>query len=552
MEKEGPLRKFLAKRKPLIPRKKLFNKANEDPEIKNAATDIPTTDDVSKPISGRTFEGQSDESYCLECLTPDTKLYTTKSVYPIVDLRPRYTVMDLTGEYNAITKRYRHQYTGDLMKIIFWYLNIPLRITPEHPVLGVRNLRKPQSIWQKHFNGGTLSWIEAGQLTDSDFIAFPRIRKSVDIGIITENLAELIGWYLAEGSCTEGKRGYTIEFSLGKHEKEYVKRIVSLLKSCFGYDAHVAEKKTAFCVQFSTLIFGRFFGQFGRKAHKKHLPRWFITLPENKQWRLLKGMVLGDGDVTKEAIRYSTVSENLAYDLRLLLFRLGLIHGIHYAEPRNSEINGRKIIGKYASYLFTIGGAAANKLAEKIDLDFRAKTDMNWGWIREDCILIPIRRIKKEHYEGIVYNLHVPPNESYTTLHGILHNCTEGHTMAALTEMRHAIDRHRTAGKMTPGVTEKVRVAIAELQGINEDVRSTKDASPEVKKGLDEILNEVRWIRKDYGISGKGLTRGGGSLEDLEELRKRIFIMQTKAYALVEKCPTCKKISRSVGERVMS
>ena len=135
-------------------------------------------------------------------------------------------------------------------------------------------------------------------------------------------------------------------------------------------------------------------------------------------------------------------------------------------------------------------------------------------------------------------------NESYCL------ECCENHTMKALTEIGHGIDRFRSAGKMTSGVVEKVRATIGQLSGIDEDVKNTTDASPEVKEGLNEILDEVRWIRKDYGISGVGLTRGGGTLKDLEELRKRIFVLQTKAYALVEKCPTCKKISRSVGERV--
>lgn len=120
--------------------------------------------------------------------------------------------------------------------------------------------------------------------------------------------------------------------------------------------------------------------------------------------------------------------------------------------------------------------------------------------------------------------------------------CVEGHTMTALTEMRHAIDRYRTAGEMTEGSTEKVRVAIAELQGITEDVRSLDEADPEVRKGLQEILDEARWIRKEYGMSGKGLTRGYGDMSDLEELRNRILIMQNKAYDLVEKCPTCQII----------
>lgn len=124
-------------------------------------------------------------------------------------------------------------------------------------------------------------------------------------------------------------------------------------------------------------------------------------------------------------------------------------------------------------------------------------------------------------------------NESYCL------ECIEGHTMTASTEMRHAVDRFRTANEMTPGVTEKVRVAIAELQGIAEDAKNLEGASPEVEQGVNEILDEVRWIRKEYGLAGKGVTTGHGGEQDLKELRTRIGNMQVKAYDLVTKCPTC-------------
>lgn len=504
----------------------------------------PTKKPESKPESGKTFEGQSDEAYCLECLPGDTKLYTTKSVYPIIDLHPRYTVLGYDGNYEKITKRFRRHYEGDLIKITFYYLNVPLRLTPEHPIFGVKDVRKPQSTWQDTFEGSfeadRLEWIPAAQFTTSDFIAFPRIRETKDVGIVTEDLAELIGWYIAEGHPTRVSRGWNIEFSLGKHEGDYVARISDLIEESFGVEPSVDEKETALVVRFSTSIFAPFFVQFGKVAHEKRIPDWTLRLPENKQYRILRGMIRGDGDKTKESVRYSTVSEHLAYDLRLLLARLGILHGIHYGWPPNSEIDGRVIKSNYPAWLFTIGGGAGNKLGQKIGFERVTKTDKNWGWVTPNYLLIPTRKVEKEHFEGTVYNLHVENAESYTSLHGVMHNCVEGHTMSALTEMRHALDRHRTAGKMTGGVTEKVRVAIAELMGINEDVRSLEDADPEVAEGLKQILDEARWIRKEYGMSGKGLTRGYGSQEDLEELRNRILIIQNKAYKLVEECPTCK------------
>lgn len=122
--------------------------------------------------------------------------------------------------------------------------------------------------------------------------------------------------------------------------------------------------------------------------------------------------------------------------------------------------------------------------------------------------------------------------------------CLEGHIMNAKTELRHAIDRFRTSKEMSPGVVEKVRVAIQELQGINEDVKNTLDADPQIKKGLDDILNEVRWIRKEFGVSGRGLTRGLGTQKDLEELRDRVDKLQEVSYDLADDCPSC---SEAVG-----
>lgn len=124
-------------------------------------------------------------------------------------------------------------------------------------------------------------------------------------------------------------------------------------------------------------------------------------------------------------------------------------------------------------------------------------------------------------------------NESYCV------ECIEGHTMLALTEMRHALDRYRSAGQMTPGVSEKVRVALAEIMGIEEDAHNLEGADPLVKAGIEDILNNVRWARKEYGVSGVGLTVGEGTEQDLVTLRDRIQHMQNQAYALVKICPTC-------------
>ena len=133
--------------------------------------------------------------------------------------------------------------------------------------------------------------------------------------------------------------------------------------------------------------------------------------------------------------------------------------------------------------------------------------------------------------------------KSYTgqTSEGYCVECVEGHTMASITELRHAIDRYRTSGQMNEGVVEKVRVAIAELTGIDEDVKDVKAATSEVQEGLGKIVDKARWIRKEYGVGGRALTAGQGSLQDLEQLRNEVGNLQLESYQLLKKCPMCLK-----------
>lgn len=518
-------------------------KKRREPLVPPEVMEKPEKEIIEKPKDGRSFSGQTEESYCVECLTPDTKLYTAHSIYPIGDLKGNYSVMDGETEFHTVEKLFSRHFKGELIKITPWYLNIPLRLTPEHPVFVASQVRSPQSTWREGFVP-TFKWTQAEDLTDNDFMVFPRYKRMVDMTAITEDMAELFGWYVAEGCCTrkekiESTRSIHVEFSFGKHEQEHINRVIELLRKCFGYEASVSPKRTASVVTFTSKIWGQLFAQFGPCSEEKRLPQWMLNLPLNKQYRLLKAMILGDGDITNESIRYSTVSERLAYELRLLLFRIGILHGIHKSESKKSMIEGRQVISS-PSYLFTIGGKSASLLAKETGIPFNQGTEnANWGWVTEKYVLIPIRTSERESYDGVVCNLHLPPNESYVTLHGILHNCIEGHTMTALTEMRHAIDRYRTAGKMTEGVSEKVRVAIAELMGIEEDAKNTAGAAPKVKTGIDNILNQVRWIRKEYGVSGVGLTVGQGEEQDLLKLRDKIQTIQNEAYTLVLVCPTC-------------
>lgn len=379
----------------------------------------------------------------LECVTWDTLTYTKTSILPMCFIKENHcSVLTHRGTYNnsIATKR---QYDGPIYKITFYYTNIPLRITPEHPIYGMREVREKQTEWRKSFSGKQLEWIPAKEVTERDFIAFPRISKVKDIDIITHKMARLIGWYLSEGCCCGGNSVY---ISFGKHEKEYISETAKLIEDIFG-KSYIHEKKTQVSVTFHNKHMVPFFEQFGCGARKKRFPEWYLYLPKIKQWETLRNIIRGDGYIIdKHSINISTTSEILAGQIRLILFRLGILHSFKKQILKESCIDGRIIKSNGFIYVVTISGDAAREVARHTGLKYNGgeRTAGNFGWVGKKYVMLPVRSIEKEQYKGNMYNLHVNPAESYTTVHGILHNCEIKHlslSFVILTEICDLLSR---------------------------------------------------------------------------------------------------------------
>jgi len=118
------------------------------------------------------------------------------------------------------------------------------------------------------------------------------------------------------------------------------------------------------------------------------------------------------------------------------------------------------------------------------------------------------------------------------TSFGYCLECLEGHILAAVTETRHAVERFNSSRKMTRGVVEKIRVVLAEVQGIDEDIGEAEAPTPEAELQLKQILDASRWIRKNFGLGGIGLTIGKGTEADLKNLRKQVLYLQKMIYNL--------------------
>lgn len=162
---------------------------------------------------------------------------------------------------------------------------------------------------------------------------------------ITEEFAELLGWYVAEGSSSQGTK---VVISLNK-DKDPCDHIIELFYKLFGVVAkkeYCKRSEPACMIVVCCSILSRFFPDVcGRGAHNKKIPEFiYLNKPEILK-AFVKAYILGDGcnaDAQNYAcekyngghITCSTVSKTLAFQLRTFCTKLGFLFGIRYYVPK--------------------------------------------------------------------------------------------------------------------------------------------------------------------------------------------------------------------------
>ena len=127
---------------------------------------------------------------------------------------------------------------------------------------------------------------------------------------------------------------------------------------------------------------------------------------------LIKGFWRRDGDLDRDRFRFCTTSIKLAYQLKLIFHRLGLIHTficVPIKKIKNSKIVQRVIKAKNDCYYLTIGGKSLKKISKVLGKKHpflnKRSSSYQYASISPNFIWIPIRSIKRVSYKGDVFNL---------------------------------------------------------------------------------------------------------------------------------------------------
>lgn len=435
------------------------------------------------------MHGQPDLAHDDECILPDTLLPSIRhddiispykyhhvgkggnmSVVSANHLTVGDLVMTHTGNWEPVARVMVRTYDGEVVTIKPQG-GLPMTMTPEHPVLCVRNERNHWSSRPPRAEGAP-EWVLAGDvqvndsviesidtvvaevdsidlvdfmkkdtiesegkpskakldlskvIIDDEFIKFnnPRSRPVKRHLKVDADLMRLMGYYIAEGA--QGRHFISVAFAL--HETDYADDVVSLMESIFGVSPYVKHERNYIRIQLSSLVIRDFFSQFGSKANNKRIPEWIMHLPTNLQAEFFKGAWRGDGCTTRYGFAYTTASVDLMKGMQMMLYRAGIVPGLSVSRKngKEHEINGVKTKSG-ALYNLRIGGGYAIMLEGILKtgeigdyVSDKIHDRIIGGYVRRR-----VKGVEISDYTGDVYNYEVANDHSYQTISFCVHNC---------------------------------------------------------------------------------------------------------------------------------
>jgi len=284
--------------------------------------------------------------------------------------------------------------------------------------------------WLAELTDEDLSWL-AAQEDGRDVVIYARAHRAHAVSrflTVTEELCYMLGWYLAEGSVSS--RGARLNFSLGTDDERYLPSLAAAIEVVTGRAPVIATPKGrpnsrhlyVHAPVFTRAV--RAMGMGGTALHKR-VPDLLLNCDENNQLAFLEGYFLGDGSKDRygKKLTFGTSSIDLANGLLYLLGQLGVLAGLSRRPRGKSRIRDHEVATR-PSYTVNVTGKEAltrlNRLwrsapcADAFEAyAARAATRSGCKQISEDLVALPIRAIRRLHYNGDVYDLSVPEDENF-------------------------------------------------------------------------------------------------------------------------------------------
>jgi len=386
------------------------------------------------------------------CFPDDTAIYTPVGTQPIETIKPGDDVC-IRKSTGAVERTISREYDGEMIEVKPRYLPA-VRMTPEHPVLIAKLARDCTHKGRYRAKLIDMSWKSAKDITcwdkarketaydavvvsktmlhedstHADFSAFVKGqiggrgigkgpggqlsaigKKYLDKWPLDENLAEFLGWYVAEGSRGSAYHN-CVTLALGENEPDNINRVKWLIKNCFGFHSWSRpNRRGAVQIIFVSKVLRRALPVIcGSGARNKRVPDFIMGAKKSIVEAFLKGYVNGDGTSHPNKngqYSCSSASKNLTLQIMMLLLKVGVVPGYAIVSGGERKLKNNVI-----------------KTGWSYKLSW-TKQRIKYRWYVEDDehFYIPVKSVSTFRYKGLVHNF-ATTDETYSVPF-VVHNC---------------------------------------------------------------------------------------------------------------------------------
>ncbi|MCB0384427.1 MAG: hypothetical protein KDD43_03470, partial [Bdellovibrionales bacterium] len=354
-----------------------------------------------------------------KCLRGDTLISTPRGLERLDVLVPfrdkgwysldqSFDVYDRCGKVKPVSRVYCN---GNAPTIVLQTQEgIEIEGTPEHPLLTLRN--------------GSWEWVELAEIREGDWLAKPRseyqqstAKHSLPIldqslfhwsavplsrvpTVLDEDLAEWLGWFIAEGYMGAPDSAPTL-MSFTNKDPQVLERFKELSLSLFGIVPREQSRKGSISLNWYSRGLYAFLdsslGMAPSLSRGKCVPELLLTSPQSVQSAFLRAFIEAEGHVQKRTrIEVSSASQELLQSIQSMLSYMGISSTLHrkMGKATNSNVQenqeywrlniaGRENLGIFQQKI----GLLSERKQTSLDMALSKST---WDW-------------KQDRFEGVAH-----------------------------------------------------------------------------------------------------------------------------------------------------